>query len=153
MPLVFQLVFGFCQRPPPPQRAAQSSHIDVDEVLLDTGEATHRQSLEGVTQKHRLRPLEWASGLLEQLTLPSTLSDCRCLFPSVFLMRVCSPRGPSSLFPAWTAVPSACPILLSRWFEYPFLLWTAAFCVTVRIIPDHMCWLSVKITFIATFGT
>ncbi|KAF3823450.1 hypothetical protein GH733_010886 [Mirounga leonina] len=64
--IVVLLVFGFCQLLPPPQRAAQSSHTDVDEVLLDTGEATHRQSLEGVTQKHRLRPLEWVSGLLER---------------------------------------------------------------------------------------
>ena len=51
---------------PHPQRAGHCSQTDVREVPLVTGEATHRQSLKERTQKHGLRSLEWAAGLLER---------------------------------------------------------------------------------------
>lgn len=69
---------------PHSQRAGHSSQTDVREVPLVTGEATHRRSLEGRTQKHGLAL--WSGQLVSwsERALPAALSDCHrvCFHPN-----------------------------------------------------------------------
>lgn len=144
---LFPWCFGWCILAALyPQRAGQSSRTDVVARELGRLPGDRWSHLGKAWRKYfRVAPLwsgrlvSWSSFLSQHyLTVPL------CVFLSIFLMRVCYPHGLSHLFPAPATVPSACR---------PISLWAAVFFVAVKIIPDHIHWPSVTVTFIATSGT